>query len=617
MERTISVSIFSMFHVFFLQDPIESAVTQTSGNTTNGASQITDFKEFIDYHRELYVDKTLFLPDFIFREEKYMGPIIFVTKPPGFGKSLLASTVDYFFNSKYDVSQTRRIFAGFHVMTDTPEVKKFRKDYMNRFPVIKISFASFQASDYDGALEEVERIFREVIEDHADVAAQVKDPILDRISNGTADKECLYEFVQLLCGYVTDHHTEDPILIVDAYDTPLYSTYAAKYFHKMANLMSYFFEGIFNDGFHRFRKALITGVATAKLERVRIRKEVTRAKVDDHDPLAEYFGFTKEEVITLMARNGRHRGNQGTYRTVVRSFGGYGFRDFNVTMFNPSGVIRYFEKGTLDGGVDTATTTILKDLLTPKKYGLYPILAVQKLLAYEEVLEGIPAMLLYPDIRESSTQYWTFLLNFGLATVDLQARSHPEKITLKLPNLTVRTLLTRTLAETPEIPDYNNLTESLVQGDYETVQIAFKTYLEQAGYYVMREDKYSERFVRFKRLRLSDYVIELLGKLKLSYNTNEVTVHNPGVDYIELVPNANVRGERYKYTIRVRIEKTKMLRAAWNRMRNKICTMVRTIQKNETEIFVQYGKSFVDVCLRRYLPEMKVTTRRYVRPDWE
>lgn len=105
--------------------------------------------------------------------------------------------------------------------------------------------------------------------------------------------------------------------------------------------MSYFFEGIFNDGFHRFRKALITGVATARLERVRIRKEVTRAKVDDHDPLAEYFGFTKEEIITLMSRNGRHRGNQGTYRALVRSFGGYGFRDFNVTLFNPSGVIRY------------------------------------------------------------------------------------------------------------------------------------------------------------------------------------------------------------------------------------------------------------------------------------
>ncbi|CAH0392700.1 unnamed protein product [Bemisia tabaci] len=607
--------ILSIFHVF--------------------AMQIADFKGFIENHHNLYVDKTQFLLDFIFDKEE---GVVFITRPQGFGKSLLASTVDYFFNSRYDVSQSERLFAGLNVMADTPIAKQFREEHMNRFPVIKISFASFQATDFRSALKEVERMFKQktqekfqdeygsrfrvtggggakgsnsglrmsndiavihtplpevndspsngrVMEDHGAALAHSSDPILHRIANGTADEQCLRVFVQLLSFHVIEHHRVAPILIIDAYDTPLYSAYDDTHYENITELMAHLLD--LGPYANRFRKVLTTGVATVKLDRVQLRKEGT----NDHNPLSGFFGFSKVEVMALLKRNGK---NEEIDRTRVENFGGYGFRDSNVTVYNPSGVIRYVDSGTVDGGLDAASTSILKDLLTVEKYGLYPILVVQKLLAYELVPRHVIHQLHYPSIRRIPSHFWTFLVSLGFATYDLEKAYHSEAVLLKIPNLNAYKFLALTIAKNPKIPDYNGLTKSLIEGDFKTAQKVFRTYLAHKGAYVTLEDKDSEKYDCTKHKRLSDYANELLEGVKIRYKTGGKVLHRPGLDYIELEPSGD-----YVYTIRIRIEKSKMLKALWYSVRNKVCSLVKTVPKNETEIFIQYGTSFFEVCLRQ------------------
>nr|XP_018898704.1 PREDICTED: uncharacterized protein LOC109031572 [Bemisia tabaci] len=456
---------------------------------------------------------------------------------------------------------------------------------MNRFPVIKISFASFQATDFRSTLKEVERIFKQVMEDHGAALAHSSDPILHRIANGTADEQCLRTFVQLLSFHVIEHHRVAPILIIDAYDTPLYSAYDDTHYENITELMAHLLD--LGPYANRFRKVLITGVATVKLDRVQLRKTGT----NDHNPLSGFFGFSKVEVMALLERNGK---NEEIDRTRVENFGGYGFRDSNVTVYNPSGVIRYVESGTVDGGLDAASTSILKDLLTVEKYGLYPILVVQKLLAYELVPRRVIDQLHYPSIRRIPSHFWTFLASLGFATYDLEKAYHSEAVLLKIPNLNAYKFLALIIAENPKIPDYNGLTKSLIEGDFKIAQNVFRTYLAHKGAYVTLEDKGSEKYDCTTHKRLSDYVNELLEGVKIRYKTGGKVVHRPGLDYIELEPSGD-----YVYTIRIKIEKSKMLKALWYSVRNKVCSLVKTVPKNETEIFIQYGASFFDVCLRQ------------------
>nr|XP_018908092.1 PREDICTED: uncharacterized protein LOC109037739 [Bemisia tabaci] len=623
MERIIYAAFLSILHVLITKGSGESVVTKNQTKITNvektdclsktrsNQQQITDFKEFMENHQKLYVDKTLFLPDFISREEKHKGPIVLVTKPPGFGKSLMASTVDYFFNSKYDLSQSKRLFSGLNVMAKTSTMNEFRAKHMNRYPVIKISFGSFEATNYQNALKEIGQIFKQVIEDHTTVTTNYDDPIFTRITNGNADKKTLLEFVPLLCGCVAND--TDPILIIDAYDTPLTSAYAAAYYSKMAEFIAKFFEEIFNDGYYRFSKMLITGVSTVEFEFVHLRKEGTEAKPHHYNPLARFFGFTEEEVVALLARNGKSKDNQ---RTLVENFGGYGFRDFNGRMLNPSGVIGFFDKSACTPGVsiNPASTTILKDLLKIRKDGflVYPMLSLQKLLANESFSRRVIERLDYSSLCESSPHFTNFLMSFGLATKEMDPAPDiseicpkprdPNKVQLKIPNLTVRKILAPILTEVPEALNYTSLTNSLIDGDFERALIMFRTFMKNASSFVIIGDKESNKKARVRKPVLCDYARDLLQGVLIKYNTDIMTLHLPGFDYIELEPSKG-----YTYRIRVRIEKTNMVKAAWIRVRNKVYSMVRTVPKKRAEIFIQYGKSFVDVFLRPMQSEYRLS----------
>jgi len=85
---------------------------------------IDDFKET---NTAYYVDKTLFIKTLV---DNFIGKSILVTRPRRFGKSLMASMLEYYFSTllnEKEIFKTKKIFT---------EDKKYI-DEMNKYPVIR------------------------------------------------------------------------------------------------------------------------------------------------------------------------------------------------------------------------------------------------------------------------------------------------------------------------------------------------------------------------------------------------------------------------------------------------------------------------------------------------
>ncbi len=97
-------------------------------------TEITDFKELVTNHKERYVDKSLCIPYATCRFSEV------ILKPPGFGKSVYLSMLNYFFNID---DNAKDLFKDLQIMQDDKE----RLQYQNNIPTIYLSFKDYTAKN--------------------------------------------------------------------------------------------------------------------------------------------------------------------------------------------------------------------------------------------------------------------------------------------------------------------------------------------------------------------------------------------------------------------------------------------------------------------------------------
>ena len=178
-----------------------------------------------------YVDKTQLLTRLLDAEDM----VTLITRPRRFGKSLMLSTLDEFFNIRNDREDTRRLFEGLAVM----EREDLVGEHMAKYPVLRFSFNNVDgvsykeivdsilgkiqkwcglhkdAFDYDKCVEYDVKLFNRMILGKAN--PEYKDP-RDGLGQEVSDiKDFLYSVMSML--YHT-HHSK-VIVLIDEYDVPL------------------------------------------------------------------------------------------------------------------------------------------------------------------------------------------------------------------------------------------------------------------------------------------------------------------------------------------------------------------------------------------------------------
>ena len=154
---------------------------------------IQDFKKLRTFNN-IYVDKTSYIYELARTSTPY-----FLSRPRRFGKSLLLSTMEYYFCGKKD------LFKGL-------AIEKLEKDWV-QYPVIKISFgrSSYESHDsliavIDNILSEHERFFE--IEKKSD--------------NPSVHLDNLIHFAYEKTG-------KQVVILIDEYDKPLLDALYTEY----------------------------------------------------------------------------------------------------------------------------------------------------------------------------------------------------------------------------------------------------------------------------------------------------------------------------------------------------------------------------------------------------
>lgn len=290
----------------------------------------------------LYIDKTALLYQMV-----KTGSYYFLSRPRRFGKSLLISTLEAYFQGK------RELFEGL-------AVEKLEKEW-KEYPILHLDL---NISQYDSP-DSLYKILNEAL-----VRWE------ERYGARPAESTLPLRFA----GVIRRAHErtgQRAVILVDEYDKPLLQTLHDEELQATFRNMLKPFYGVLKtmDGSIQF--ALLTGVT--KFGKVSVFSDLNN--LDDlsmREPYAALCGITKEElhayfdedIHTLSAR--LKLSYEETCALLEKRYDGYHFTEDSVGVYNPFSLLNTFKYMRLgDYWFETGTPSYLVELLKRSHYDLY------------------------------------------------------------------------------------------------------------------------------------------------------------------------------------------------------------------------------------------------------
>ena len=279
---------------------------------------IQTFEEIVKRNL-LYVDKT----EYVYRMTHSGGKYFFLSRPRRFGKSLLASTFQSYFEGK------KELFKGL-------AIEKLEQEW-TEYPVLHFSMASGKHMEKEQLQEYLLFILRKN-EERFGIEADSKAPNI-RLSN-------LIQTAYQKTG-------KQVVVLIDEYDAPLLDVvHEESSLGELRQIMRNFYSPL-KDCEPYLRFVFLTGIT--KFSQMSIFSElnnITNVSMDEE--YAGICGITKEELMTEMLPDVDALGERlGKTReemlTALREYyDGYHFADVSPDVFNPFSLLNAMTKGKLD-----------------------------------------------------------------------------------------------------------------------------------------------------------------------------------------------------------------------------------------------------------------------------
>jgi hypothetical protein len=277
----------------------------------------------------LYVDKT----DLIYKLVKY-SKYTFLSRPRRFGKSLLTSTLHYYFEGRKD------LFTGL-------AMEHLEKDWI-QYPVLHLDLSPAKKTSSEALSSKLHEILDE----------QQKIMQLE-VSGSPGDR--LEKLIKQSC-----EKTGKPVvLLVDEYDAPIMNVlHNAEVLPEIREVMRDLFESLKAcDKYLRF--VFLTGVST--FSQMGIFSELNNLKkITGHNDYAAICGITEQELVDNFSQGIEDiaRAKNWTKEEVLArlkdKYDGYHFSGALVDVYNPFSLINAFDEKQLgDYWFDTGTSSSL------------------------------------------------------------------------------------------------------------------------------------------------------------------------------------------------------------------------------------------------------------------
>ena len=290
----------------------------------------------------LYIDKT----EYIYRMTHTDGKYFFLSRPRRFGKSLLVSTFQSYFEGK------KELFEGL-------AIEKLEKEW-NTYPVLHFDLSKGKHME----------------------KAQLNRYLLDIIEKQEARFDCMSNKIDVnirlddLINAVYQKTGKQVVVLIDEYDAPLLDVaHEKEKLDELRNSMRNFYSPLKgNESMLRF--VFMTGIT--KFSQLSIFSELNNIKnVSMDEPYAGICGITKEEMLTQMSDDidalAEHLelSREETIQELKDHYDGYHFTWPSPDVFNPYSLLNCFADGRMDDyWFGSGTPTYLINMM--RKYEFLP-----------------------------------------------------------------------------------------------------------------------------------------------------------------------------------------------------------------------------------------------------
>ena len=349
----------------------------------------------------LYIDKTEYIWKMI-----HLSNYIFLSRPRRFGKSLLVSTLQAYFEGR------KELFKGTYIETVEQE--------WTEYPVLHFSMASGKHMEK----EQLERYLLYLLEEN------------ERRFGLTSNSKDTNVRMRNLIVNVYEKTGKKVVVLIDEYDAPLLDVaHEKEQLVKLRNIMRNFFSPLkAREAYLRF--VFFTGIT--KFSQVSIFSELNNVtNVSMYDEYAGMLGITKEELsgqlsedIEVLATK-MHLTKEQTLDKLTENYDGYHFSAYSPDVFNPYSLFNCFAQGKLGSyWFGSGTPTYLINMM--RKYDVLPT-GITRVEADESEFDAP---------TEDMTTLMPLLYQSGYLTIKDYNREY-NYYTLDIPNKEVKIGLTK------------------------------------------------------------------------------------------------------------------------------------------------------------------------------
>jgi hypothetical protein len=408
-----------------------------------------------------FVDKSLFIQDIL---DDKATEVAVITRPRRFGKTFNLSMLHHFLAPKVQGKDTQGLF-------DQLKIAQAGEEYLahqGKYPVISLTFKDLKHDGFQTAYDKLYEViinlyddYNELFDSHQLTTNQKK--FCEIILSRKASQAQLEISLQVLTECLFKHYGQKPYLLIDEYDIPLQAGYINNYYDKIVSLVRNLLSAALKSN-PFLQKAVITGI-------LRVAKESLFSGLNNikvysvlSSQYSEYFGFTKDEVDSLLRRAKlEHKKEE-----IQNWYNGY--QVGNTVIYNPWSIVNCIQQGgELEPyWVNTSDNKLVRDLLIKSSE---PFKDQFELLMRGEPIERIiDEHMVFGDLKVAESGIWNLLLMSGyLKPVSYVKTDQGKFYQLAIPNREVRNLYRQIielwLSNGYGIEWYNEFLRSLLVGD--------------------------------------------------------------------------------------------------------------------------------------------------------
>jgi len=451
-----------------------------------------------DYY---YVDKTAFIREIL--SPKF--EVNLITRPRRFGKSLMMSMLEDFFDISRD---SRAHFDGLVISKE----KELCEKWMNQWPVVLLSLKDVEGLTYNNAFGMLRVLISELCKKYAflydsDRVDPADRQLFEALRYQKPDDDNLKSSLLLLTRMMAAHYGKPTILLIDEYDVPLAKAHNNGYYREMLDVIRAFLgRALKTNPYLKF--GVVTGCLKISKESIFTGINNFVANTITVERFDESIGFTEAEVQELLLAAGfpDHGEEVRTW------YDGYRFGKVDVycpwdvlnhvaaLMVNPAARPRMY-------WTDSSSNDVLYRLFENEEFDVNE--KFEKLLAGESIRETITENLTYDSLEASEESLWSLLFMTGYLTLakdgaieditaSIASNEYADRemvVPLRIPNEEIKYIFQKSVRDwfkkRIRTVDRSEIFKAFWDGDADTAQSGISDLLfESISYHDYRESYY-------------------------------------------------------------------------------------------------------------------------------